>query len=172
MSKGILSSSQSPFIVDRKYCKYLDNSAQNWVLRFSQLTNGAWRKLTSDSSILGKRRRTSTPSPELDSIVHTGSSSPIGYGSDGEDEVEQDLKYAEDLARDLECAAGILRSQLPYKNQIWLKSIRRRRLGREIQDFVSDITEFESSRGTRKTTWADPKKKGDSRRVANKYDGV
>ncbi|KAF5343057.1 hypothetical protein D9758_011133 [Tetrapyrgos nigripes] len=142
-----------------------DGDDQIWLGDKSQLIDGQWRELTS-GSVRGTKRRASSvsrSSPELG--ASTGASSPIGYGSDGED-IDKDIEYATDLIETLRNAANIIEAQIPHKNRLWLKSLHTREIGRDISHFVKDVREFESPRGNRETTWA-RKQKGDNRRVAN-----
>jgi hypothetical protein len=82
------------------------------------------------------------------------------------EKLDKDIDYATELVETLRTAANIIDSQIPHKDQLWLKSLRKRQIGRDITHLVEDVRKFESSRGTRDTTWA-RNKKGDSRRVAN-----
>jgi hypothetical protein len=78
--------------------------------------------------------------------------------------------YQEELRQKADCleeAARILRSQIPHRNHIWMKSIVDRKLGKDIMDFVADVQRFENTGRTRDTTWADGAGKVAKRRVRN-----
>jgi hypothetical protein len=56
--------------------------------------------------------------------------------------------YQEKLLQKAEAfeeAAQILRSQIPHRNPIWMKSVIDRKLGNDVADFVADIRRFEST---------------------------
>jgi hypothetical protein len=49
-------------------------------------------------------------------------------------------------------AAKILRSQIEHRNKVWLKTIAKSKLGKDVADFVDDIQSYEGLR-TQTTTW-------------------
>ena len=56
--------------------------------------------------------------------------------------------YQEKLLQKAEAfeeAAQILHSQIPHRNQIWMKSVIDQKLGNDVTDFVADICHFEST---------------------------
>ena len=70
-------------------------------------------------------------------------------------------------AKAFEEAAQILRSQIPHRNRIWMKSVIDRKLGNDVTDFVADIHRFESTGRKRDTTWGEGGTKVEKRRVHN-----
>ena len=78
--------------------------------------------------------------------------------------------YQEKLLQKAEAfeeAAQILRSQIPHRNQIWMKSVIDQKLGNDVTDFVADIHHFESIGQKQDTTWGEGGKKVEKRRVQN-----
>lgn len=57
-------------------------------------------------------------------------------------------------AIELEEGAAILRSQLPHKNRIWMRSMDNRNIGGDVNDLVHDVRHLELTGGTRDRTWA------------------
>ena len=58
----------------------------------------------------------------------------------------------------LRLVADIIEEQLPYQNEIWMKSILKLGIGRDARAFVDDIQWLEAKGHTRSTTWARNKK--------------
>jgi hypothetical protein len=52
-------------------------------------------------------------------------------------------------------------------SRLWLKALKRRRVGREVQNMVDDVTRLESSGKARQTTWAKDNTKREKERVDN-----
>jgi hypothetical protein len=55
--------------------------------------------------------------------------------------------------KELEEAARIIRSQLPHCNAIWINSMARQNIGRDVSHLVHDICRFETTGRIRDTTW-------------------
>jgi hypothetical protein len=84
--------------------------------------------------------------------------------------LHQNDMYQEKLLQKAEAfeeAAKILRSQIPHRSRIWMKSIIDRKLGDDVTNFVADIRRFESTGHKRDTTWGEGGKKVEKRRVQN-----
>jgi hypothetical protein len=50
-------------------------------------------------------------------------------------------------------AAGIIRSQLPHRNRIWIKSMASRDIGNDISRLVKDVQHVEKTGHRRQPTW-------------------
>jgi len=79
------------------------------------------------------------------------------------DEVAESL---EKTAKVFEKAAAIIRSQLPYRQGIWMRSIDHR-LGGDVIELVKDINHHCKMGRKCDTTWAEGKSKEEKRRVKN-----
>ncbi|KAJ3496485.1 hypothetical protein NLJ89_g10479 [Agrocybe chaxingu] len=107
------------------------------------------------------------------SPMDTRSSSPVGMGSEDEDEPDTYIKrnanmeYVKKLADDLEKGAEMMRHQIEHKSYIWLKSIVDRRIGSDVQGLVADVQHHTRTGKKRSTTWADGKSKQEKRRAQN-----
>ncbi|KAG6886353.1 hypothetical protein C0995_008378 [Termitomyces sp. Mi166 len=93
------------------------------------------------------------------------SSSPIQYGSGDEQELDEFMEQIKEKADAFEEAAAILRTQLQYKNRIWMKTLSDRKFGRDVMHFVDDIQLYEKTDRKRETTWAEGKSKSEKRRA-------
>ncbi|KAG6858681.1 hypothetical protein C0993_005263, partial [Termitomyces sp. T159_Od127] len=77
-------------------------------------------------------------------------------------------EFAEQITKKaeiLEEAAAILRSQLQFKNLIWMKALSDEKFGRDIMHFVDDIRLYERTGRKRETTWAEGRPKSEKRRA-------
>ncbi|KAJ7763643.1 hypothetical protein DFH07DRAFT_1018375 [Mycena maculata] len=135
--------------------------------------DGGWRDFDFREvpSLLGKRCRSplaGSDDTEDEREVHRHFfPSADAQESDEEEEVEEKSQQLLNLADDLERAAEILRAQASAKNSIWMSSILRRNIGKDVSLMVADIERYESTGRKRDNTWG---KKGDkeaNRRVAN-----
>ncbi|KAG6805042.1 hypothetical protein H0H92_001030 [Tricholoma furcatifolium] len=95
------------------------------------------------------------------------SSPSVGYGSGDEQEIDDFMEEIIRKADAFEEAAAILRSQLKFKNPIWLKRQSDSKFGRDVMDFVDDIQLYEKTGRRRETTWAEGKSKVEKRRARN-----
>ncbi|KAG6895455.1 hypothetical protein C0993_009551 [Termitomyces sp. T159_Od127] len=105
------------------------------------------------------RQRTAANKPVPESPHR--SSSPIQYGSGDEQEVDEFAEQITKKAEILEEAAAILRSQLQFKNLIWMKALSDEKFGRDIMHFVDDIRLYERTGRKRETTWAEGRPKSE-----------
>ncbi|KAG6854163.1 hypothetical protein C0995_006989, partial [Termitomyces sp. Mi166 len=72
-------------------------------------------------------------------------SSLIQYGSGDEQELDDYIEQIQKKADAFEEAAQILRSQIQFKNRIWMKSLRDRKFGHDVMDFIDDIRVYEKT---------------------------
>lgn len=70
-------------------------------------------------------------------------------------------------ANELEDAVRIIRSQLPYKNRIWISSMVDRNIGGDVSLLVSDVRHFEVTGRSRETTLPRRGDRDGSRRSRN-----
>ena len=78
--------------------------------------------------------------------------------------------YQEKLLQKAEAfeeAAQILHSQIPHRNQIWMKSVIDRKLGNDVTDFVADIHCLKSTGQKWDTTWGEGGKNVEKQQVQN-----
>lgn len=59
-------------------------------------------------------------------------------------------------ANELAEAANIIRSQLPYRNGIWMRSLTSRTVGGDVSELVHDVRWLENTGRRRDNTWAAP----------------
>ncbi|KAJ7804221.1 hypothetical protein B0H14DRAFT_3775469 [Mycena olivaceomarginata] len=144
---------------------------------------GGWRELDfSTPSLLGKRARPVIPevdgssSDDAAEVQRMFFPSFNGEHSDNEEEVNFNFSFQIDgysahllkRAEEFERAAAIFRAQVPHRNRIWMSSMVKQDVGRDVGNLVKDIHRYESSSRVRDTTWA--RKKGDKeeqRRIKN-----
>ncbi|KAJ8089328.1 hypothetical protein PM082_014576 [Marasmius tenuissimus] len=98
---------------------------------------------------------------------------PSNYEEDSiENEIDEVVDKLLARASELEEAARIIREQAPYRNTIWLKSLARRNIGKDVSAFVSDIQKHTGAH-VRDNTWGDGSnrkgrgKEEERQRVAN-----
>lgn len=70
-------------------------------------------------------------------------------------------------ANELTEGARIIRSQMVYKNQIWMRSILSRNIGGDVSDLVCDIRRLEVTGRHRDNTWAPAGNREAQRRSKN-----
>lgn len=63
-------------------------------------------------------------------------------------------------------AAEIMKSQLPFKEKIWLQQVDKH-VGNDVVKFVKDIEGYKATSTSDSTTWGTGSKKGDKRRAGN-----
>jgi hypothetical protein len=154
---------------------------------------GGWRELDfSTLSLLGKRARPVIPevdgssSDDAAEVQRMFFPSFNGEHSDNEEEVSRifpamsciDFNFSFQIdgysahllkqAEEFERAAAIFRAQVPHQNRIWMSSMIKQDVGRDVGNLVKDIHRYETSSRVRDTTWA--RKKGDKeeqRRIKN-----
>lgn len=126
-----------------------------------------------------------TPGGCVDAVaVTTRGSSPLTYGSEGEEEevrttlivrfppnpyLQQDklVRDLQDRANSFRKAADLIEAQLKYRNRIWMKSVRDRDLGGDVRHFVTDIRRAEETGRIRDNTWGKPGDRVANRRMRN-----
>ncbi|KAG6859608.1 hypothetical protein C0995_006664, partial [Termitomyces sp. Mi166 len=89
------------------------------------------------------------------------SSSPIQYGSGDEQELDEFMEQIKEKADAFKEAAAILRTQLQYKNQIWMKTLSHRKFGCDVMHFIDDIQLYEETGRKHETTWVEGKSKSE-----------
>ncbi|KAG6872732.1 hypothetical protein C0995_007135 [Termitomyces sp. Mi166 len=137
--------------------QYLDTHTKNPV-EVSQASPSEKWPHTMDSEVIDLTY--SSPPPEITEDVPTihsplCSSSPIQYESGDEQELDDYIQQIQKKADAFKEAAQILRSQIQFKNQIWMKPLSDRKFGRDVMDFVDDIRVYEKTGKKRKATWAE-----------------
>jgi hypothetical protein len=70
-------------------------------------------------------------------------------------------------ANELEQAAEIIRSQLPFRNPIWISSMVNRNIGGDVSFLVMDVKHVETSGRIRENTWVQPGDREGVRRSRN-----
>ncbi|KAJ7802031.1 hypothetical protein B0H14DRAFT_2614794 [Mycena olivaceomarginata] len=127
---------------------------------------GGWRELDfSTPSLLGKRARPVIPevdgssSDDAAEVQRMFFPSFNGEHSDNEEEIDGYSVHLLKRAEESERAAAIFRAQVPHRNRIWMSSMVKQDVGRDVGNLVKDIHRYESSSRVRDTTWA--RKKGD-----------
>ncbi|KAG6848015.1 hypothetical protein H0H93_004170 [Arthromyces matolae] len=107
-----------------------------------------------------------SPLLEKFNLSSTESSPSVDYGSGDEAEIDEYEAKLMRAAQDLEDAATIIRSQIPLRNHIWMKSVAESRMTKDVQKFITDIKQLERGRNI-KTTWGRGGGKGERQRVSN-----
>ena len=129
-----------------------------------------------------------TPSRSIGTAaVTTCGSSPLTYGSEGEEEevrttlicqcpqpipdsylqLDKLVHDLQDRANNFRKAADLIEAQLKYRNRIWMKSVRDRDLGGDVHHFVTDIRQVEETGRTRDNTWGKTGDRTANRRMRN-----
>ncbi|KAF8224695.1 hypothetical protein L208DRAFT_1309833 [Tricholoma matsutake] len=95
----------------------------------------------------------------------SGSSSPVEYGSEDEEELDKYQSHLLKCAEELQQAASILKAQAKHHNHTWMKSIVDQDIGHDASDLVKDVQHFEKTSRQMQATW--PKNCQDAHRVKN-----
>ncbi|KAF8166757.1 hypothetical protein K438DRAFT_1984040 [Mycena galopus ATCC 62051] len=134
-----------------------DGDDQVWTGDKSMLSGGRWHLLTKNAeTILGKRVREDTnSSPEV---------SQEGLDEHKDDERREWLKERVLKFRQV---AEMMEKQAEGGTSLWMSSISRRDIGRDVADMVDDIMRDRATHRPRETTWARAEDQIAARRQAN-----
>jgi hypothetical protein len=156
-----------------------DGDDQVWTGDKSMLSGGRWHLLTKNAeTILGKRAREDINSgPEVSQVLRADISADapsaqraaLRNPEEGIEEHEEDERreWLKERARKLREAAEIMEKQAEGGTSLWMSSISRRDVGRDVADMVDDIVRDRAAHRPRETTWARAGDRVAARRRAN-----
>ncbi|KAJ7646419.1 hypothetical protein DFH06DRAFT_997660 [Mycena polygramma] len=149
-----------------------DGDDHAWFRNRSVLEGGGgWREFDfSSTSLLGKRDRASGDSDfedardeeEVEQSMFTGADLDSPDISTDNHNIELLRKRTDELVK----GAEILRAQANARNALWMKSMVRKDIGKDVSLMVADVRRSESSRRNRDNTWGNGGKTA-KRRVKN-----
>ncbi|KAK6980482.1 hypothetical protein R3P38DRAFT_3454115, partial [Favolaschia claudopus] len=157
-----------------------DGDDQDWTGDKSKLSGGRWHELTDGDGrrTLGKRARQDIdPGPEISQVprVELNSDAPstrraaLCNPEEGleEQELDDTREYMRERAQMFREAAEIWEEQAESGTSIWVNSMRRGDIGRDVADVVMDIRRDRGAHRPRESTWARAGDAVAARRQAN-----